>query len=193
MFYGFLGFSYALESPSCDDSTNSLSQISKDFASMKRSGAKLVRIYAPGCSEVSLLEKLVRAAVATDMGLLPMVWWGFTSQSAWKSSQASLYTLFTTSSLASVAKYVVYSASFGSEPIGDQVDGGTSNFIADLASFRTKMNAFGIPVGISEDWDRTDSGETMNSTSGRGLGAVGKQVQTNTDMVHAHVMVRPFP
>ncbi|KAK4699802.1 histone acetyltransferase 1, partial [Phenoliferia sp. Uapishka_3] len=70
----------------------------------------------------------------------------------------------------------------------DGVDGGTTQFIGDLAKFRSKMNGFGIPVGISEDWDRNSGSTQMNSSSGAGLGWVGKLVQENTDIVHAHVM-----
>lgn len=68
-------------------------------------------------------------------------------QELWRQTQASIYQLFTSSSYAAVAPYVVHSASFGSEPIGDGVGGG--NFVADLKSFKTKMNSFGIPVGQS--------------------------------------------
>ena len=84
-----------------------------------------------------------------------------------------------------IAPYVFHSAEFGSEPIGDGVDG--ENFISDLAAFRTKMNGYGIPVAISEDWDRP--GE-MSSSDGSGLGPVGKQVKANSDMLHGHPM--PF-
>lgn len=107
-------------------------------------------------------------------------------QTLWKTGQANLYSLFTTSSYASIAPYVVHSASFGSEPIGDGVDGGTTQFIADLAKFRSTMNGYGVPVGISEDWDRNTGDMMMNSTSGTGLGWVGELVKKNTDIVHAH-------
>jgi hypothetical protein len=53
------------------------------------------------------------------------------------------------------------------------------------------MNTFNIPVGISEDWDRTSSSSNavaMNATDGSGLGSVGLKVKQNTDIVHAHVM-----
>lgn len=107
------------------------------------------------------------------------MWWGFgDDQTLWKKTQSSIYELFTTSTYADVAPFVVHSASFGSEPIGDGVDG--SNFISDLTAFRKQMNEYGIPVGISEDWDR----DSMRS--GEGLGEVGKQVVANTDIVHAH-------
>ena len=84
-----------------------------------------------------------------------------------------------------IAPYVFHSAEFGSEPIGDGVDG--NNFISDLAAFRTKMNGYGIPVAISEDWDRPGK---MSSSDGSGLGSIGKQVKANSDMLHGHPM--PF-
>ncbi len=84
-----------------------------------------------------------------------------------------------------IAPYVFHSAEFGSEPIGDGVDG--KNFISDLAAFRSKMNGYGIPVAISEDWDRPG---TMSSSDGSGLGDTGKQVKANSDMLHGHPM--PF-
>lgn len=182
--YGFLGFSYALESADCSDSTNSYASISRDFARMRADfGATMVRVYAPECREASIWQNLVRAAVVNEMGLLPMVWWGFLEdQTLWRDSAAQIVALFTKGAYKDVAPYVVHSVAFGSEPIGDMVDG--SAFISDLAAFRKKMNAFGVPVAISEDWDRPG---IMNSTSGYALGPTGAKVKANTDLVHAHV------
>ncbi|KAL8293079.1 hypothetical protein RQP46_000773 [Phenoliferia psychrophenolica] len=189
LMYGFMGFSYPLESSNCDDSTNSFSAISADFKAMKARGASMVRIYAPECRQVSVWENLVQAAVANNMGIIVQVWWGFLDdQDLWETGQANIYSLFTSSDYAAVAPYVVHSASFGSEPIGDGVDGGPSDFVVDLAKFRKKMNNWGIPVGISEDWDRRETAMAMNATSGTGLGWVGTLVKSNTDVVHAHVM-----
>ena len=83
-----------------------------------------------------------------------------------------------------IAPYVFHSADFGSEPIGDQVDGGSISFINDLKSFKAKMNGYGVPAGISEDWSRPG----MSSDDGKGLGEVGKQIKQNSDYVHAHIM-----
>lgn len=80
----------------------------------------------------------------------------------------------------------MHTAAFGSEPIGDQVDGGSWQFVSDLAKFQSKMNSFGIPVAVSEDWDRNGDGYDMNSTTGNGVGAVGQSIKSNTDWVHAH-------
>ena len=76
--YGFMGFSYPLEVPDCNDYTNSYDKFNTDFAKMKKDfGATMVRIYAPECRKSSLWENLLRAAVKNNMGLIPQVWWGF--------------------------------------------------------------------------------------------------------------------
>ena len=49
------------------------------------------------------------------------------------------------------------------------------------------MNGYGIPVAISEDWDRPGQ---MSSSDGSGLGPIGKQRKANSDMLHGHPM--PF-
>ncbi|KAL8791308.1 MAG: hypothetical protein Q9195_005927 [Heterodermia aff. obscurata] len=152
----------------------------KDF------GATMVRVYAPECRESSVWENLLKAAVNNNMGVIPQVWWGFEDdQTLWKKTQSSIYSVMTSSKYGAIAPYVFHSAEFGSEPIGDGVDG--DNFINDLASFRSKMKSYGIPVAISEDWDRPG---TMSSSDGSSLGPVGKQVKANSDMVHGHAM--PF-
>jgi hypothetical protein len=84
---------------------------------------------------------------------------------------------------ARIAPYVVHSIEFGTEPIGDGDDGG--NFVNDLKSFRSQVQLYGIPVGISEDWDRLG---IMSGTNGVGLGPMGKQILANSDVVHAHIM-----
>lgn len=84
-----------------------------------------------------------------------------------------------------IAPYVFHSADFGSEPIGDKVDGEPDHFINDLKSFRATMNGYGVPVGISEDWNRPG---TMSSLDGQGLGDIGIQVKQNSDYAHAHIM-----
>jgi hypothetical protein len=48
-----------------------------------------------------------------------------------------------------IAPYVFHSIDFGSEPIGDMVDG--DNSINDLKSFKTATRPYGIPVGLSGD------------------------------------------
>ena len=47
------------------------------------------------------------------------------------------------------------------------------------------MQPYGIPVGISEDWDRPG---TMSASNGNGLGSIGQQIVPLSDYIHAHVM-----
>ncbi|GAA6059862.1 hypothetical protein JCM10212_007067 [Sporobolomyces blumeae] len=180
--YGFLGFSYPLEVSSCDDPSNSFDKIKSDLERMKREfGATMVRPYAVQCRDVSVWEHLVKACAENGMGLVAHVWWGFQDdQTLWEKTQSSLYELFETSEFANVAPYVVHSVSFGSEPVGDGVLGG--DFVAQLGEFRTKMNAFGIPVSISEDWDR---GQLRD---GDALSDLGSSVLDETDVAHLHTM-----
>lgn len=91
--------------------------------------------------------------------------------------------MLTSGDYADIAPYVVHSIEFGTEPIGDGDDG--DNFINDLKSFRSSVQSFGIPVGISEDWDRPG---TMSASNGDGLGPTGSQILANSDVVHAHIM-----
>ncbi|GAA5882841.1 hypothetical protein JCM16303_002489 [Sporobolomyces ruberrimus] len=185
--YGFLGFSYPLEVVDCSNPWNQFDKINGDLKRMKDEfGATMVRPYAVSCREVSIWENLVRACAENGMGLVVQVWWGFDKdQSLWEHTQASLYKLFESSSVSAIAPYIVHSASFGSEPIGDGVLG--DDFISKLAAFRSKMNSFGIPVGISEDWDRPQL------SSGGKLTSKGRNVLKNTDIAHLHVMPHYHP
>ncbi|KAI5478344.1 B-(1-6) glucan synthase [Pseudohyphozyma bogoriensis] len=168
------------------DSTNSYESISADFAAMKKNfGASMVRIYGQSCRTLSLYESIVQAAADNNMGVILMVWFGFDGTDVWETAQTSLYSLFTTSSLSTLALYVVHSVDFGSEPIGDQVDGGSVQFTAGLKAFRDRMNGYGVKVGISEDWDREG---IMSGSDGTGLGSVGQGIADNSDYVHAHIM-----
>ena len=49
------------------------------------------------------------------------------------------------------------------------------------------MNSFGVPSGISEDWDRPG---TLSNNNGQGLTAYGKQIAAQSDYVPSHIM--PF-
>lgn len=77
-----------------------------------------------------------------------------------------------------IAPYVVHSADFGSEPIGDGMDGGGDQFITDLGLFRARMNSCGVPAGISEDWGRPD---WISGENGVGLTDLGAEVKANRD------------
>jgi len=73
MTYGFLGFSYPMEGECYDDS---FERINADLQSMKRDfGASMVRVYLPYCYTTYIWENLIRAAVASDMGVVAQVAW----------------------------------------------------------------------------------------------------------------------
>lgn len=71
------------------------------------------------------------------MGIIVQVWWGFGQppDELFQQTRAAIYSLFTTSSYAAIAKYVVQSAAFGSEPIGDGVDGDQVRLITTCPNF----------------------------------------------------------
>jgi len=101
----------------------------------------------------------------------------------WQKIAASILEIFTSSTYKDIAPYVFHSVEFGTEPIGDMDDG--DNFIDDLIDFKTAIQPYGIPVGISEDWDRPG---IMRANETGGLGPIGEQILPESDFVHAHVM-----
>ena len=116
--------------------------------------------------------------------IIPQVWWGFSSnQDLWKQTAASIISVLKDPKLGPIAPYVFHSIAFGSEPIGDFVDGGYDQFIADLKVFKANVSSFGIPVTISEDWDRPG---IMSGQNWTGLGPVGQELAPVVDLVQAH-------
>lgn len=116
--------------------------------------------------------------------VLPQVWWGFeANQSLWKLTADSIVTLLSDPKLGAVAPYVFHSIAFGSEPIGDDVDGGPTQFTADLITFKKRIEPFQIPVTISEDWDRPG---IMSGQNWTGLGPVGMEIAPVIDLLHVH-------
>ena len=65
------------------------------------------------------------------------------------------------------------------------MDGGGDQFITDLDLFWARMNSYGVPAGISEDWDRRD---WISGENGVGLTDLGAEVKANSEYCHAHVM-----
>lgn len=112
------------------------------------------------------------------------MWWGFeANQSLWKLTASSILSVLSDHTLGPVAPYVFHSIAFGSEPIGDDVDGGPDQFTADLKAFKANVEPFGIPVTISEDWDRPG---IMSGQNWTGLGPVGQEIAPVIDLVHVH-------
>lgn len=80
MAYGFQGFSYPLENEDCSSSDNSFEQMDADFAQMKSDfGASIVRMYYPICTEASVFENAVQAAVKNNIAVMFQVWTNFGS------------------------------------------------------------------------------------------------------------------
>lgn len=184
--YGFQGFSYPLENGDCSSSDNSFAQMDKDFAQMKRDfGASIVRMYYPVCTQKSVFANALDAAKKNNMGVIFQVWTNFGGGDVWKQSQQAIYDVLDDPKYKAIAPYVVHSAEFGSEPVGDGMDG--DNLVTDLGKFRDHLNGHSIPVGISEDWDRPGS---MSSNDGKSLGPTGQGVKQNSNVAHIHPM--PF-
>ncbi|KAK2590892.1 hypothetical protein QQS21_011416 [Conoideocrella luteorostrata] len=184
MAYGFQGFSYPLEDDDCGSWINSFDRMDKDFAKMKKDfGASIVRMYYPECTKTTVFENAIRAADKNNMAIMLQVWTNFGGGTVWKKSQQAIYDTLDKPEFASIAPYVVHSADWGSEPVGDGMDSG--NFVNDLGAFRTRMNQHHIKAGISEDWDRRDSLRTDN-----GLTSKGRGIRDNSDYAHIHPM--PF-
>lgn len=113
-----------------------------------------------------------------------MVWWGFqTNQSEWRATADSIVATLEDPTYGPIAPYVFHSIAFGSEPIGDGVDGGIDNFTNTLKDFKTKIEPFGIPVTISEDWDRPG---ILSNSNWTGLTPKGADLSHVIDLVHAH-------
>ncbi|KAK3315168.1 B-(1-6) glucan synthase [Apodospora peruviana] len=187
MAYGFQGFSYPMEYYDCSAPQNGFEYMRDDFARMKRDfGASIVRMYYPVCTNESVFENAIRAGVANDMAVIFQVWTNFgDGNEEWQQSQQAIYNVLSSETFGPLAPYVVHSADFGSEPVGDGMDGGGDQFLTDLGQFRAVMNAHGIHAGISEDWDRPG---IMSGDHGVGLGPIGARVRANSDHCHAHIM-----
>ncbi|EJD54641.1 hypothetical protein AURDEDRAFT_110201 [Auricularia subglabra TFB-10046 SS5] len=181
--YGFQGFSYPLEVSDCGDYSNSFEKIDKDFRRMKEDfGATLVRVYAPECREKSVWQNLLKAGVKNNVGVIGMVWWGFDDNKpeAWRQTRDSINAVLAEEPL---APYVFHSMAFGSEPIGDGVDGGGDNFVKDMKAWKKELAKYGIPIAMSEDWDRQG-----RLTQGEGLTDLGQKIKDTSDLLQLHPM-----
>ena len=123
------------------------------------------------------------------MGVILLVWWGFGDPNAWTASKDAMLQVLYSDEWKDVAPYVVHSVAFGSEPIGDNVQGGAEGFVAEYRAFKDALKPLGIPVAISEDWDRESlaqrsEGQDFPST----LTALGQEILDTSDIMQLHVM-----
>lgn len=61
-----------------------------------------------------------------------------------KAAENALLGAFTTSSVASIAPYIIHSVSFGDE-LGEQGD----YWLSDMQSFKTKLATYGVLISVS--------------------------------------------
>ncbi|KZV77917.1 hypothetical protein EXIGLDRAFT_847916, partial [Exidia glandulosa HHB12029] len=185
--YGFMGFSYPLEDDDCSGPSNSFAQINADFKRMKKEfGSTMVRIYAPQCRDATIWKTLIQAGIANNMAVIPQIWWGFeNNQDLWMLSRTAFFSVLNDPLYGPIAPYVFHSLAFGSEPIGDFVDGGYDGFIADLNITRQMLQPYGIPISMSEDWDRAGILASDDRTS---LGPVGIKIAPLMDNLQLHPM-----
>jgi len=151
----------------------------------------MIRVYLPQCYTTELWDNLLQAAIANNMAVVAQIAWPLIGDELdnWKLTQASFLKVLSSGLYAKIAPYIFHSVEFGTEPIGDS-DDGTFNgdyapFIQDLKNFRALMKPYGIPVGISEDWDRPG---IMSSSDGTGIGPTGAEILPLSDFIHAHIM-----
>lgn len=158
------------------------------MAAMKKNyNASILRVYSPNCRDESIWKNLLRAAKDNEMAIIPMIWWGFDDdQDEWKTAQTALLSVLNSDEWKDLAPYLIHSIAFGSEPIGDGVDGG--NFLSDYQDFRSKLSDFGIPVAISEDWDRDVLTDYDDSDSPTSLTSYGQSIASASDMMQLHIM-----
>ncbi|KHN98846.1 B-(1-6) glucan synthase [Metarhizium album ARSEF 1941] len=159
-------------------------RMNEDFAKMKEDfGASIVRMYYPTCTKSIVFKNAIRAAAKNNMAIILQVWTNFGNGDVWRRSQQAIYDTLDDPEFAAVAPYVVHSADWGSEPVGDGMD--SSNFVNDLKEFRRRMNEHDIKAGISEDWDRPRS-----LRNGDNLTDLGRGIRGSSDYAHIHPM--PF-
>jgi len=173
--YGFLGFSYPVED-TC--SGYSYAGFKNDFNRQKMQyNATFVRLYLPVCRQTSFWVNMVKAARDTSMALIPMIFWDWQQNDPiMNAAENALLGVFTDPDVGSIAPYIIHSVAFGDE-LGEQ---GTY-WLPDMKSFKSKLLTYGVPITITDDWDRAVY------KSGSGFSSFGQQVNTLSDLTQAHV------
>jgi len=174
--YGFLGFSYPVEDNNCND--YSYDAFKNDFTKQKaKFNATFVRLYLPVCYSTNFWVEMVKAARDSSVALIPMVFWDWQqNDKVMNEAENALLGVFTNSEVGSIAPYIIHSVAFGDE-LGEQ----DQYWVGDMTSFKGKLAKYGVPIAISDDWDRGVY------KSGNGLSSFGKQVNALDDLTQAHV------
>ncbi|KAH8703622.1 hypothetical protein BGW36DRAFT_414093 [Talaromyces proteolyticus] len=201
-FYGFLGFSMPFQYTNMDYDVESISQ---HLVMMKEQfGATMFRVYIPESYNTQLWKNILQAAIINNMGVVVQVAFPISGNSLSLEAvlESTLFQVLSDSPYAAIAPYVIFAAEYLNEPVGDCdmcAAGSTgnpadpaslANLTQGLTNFRNKMHQFGIPAGISEDWDRPNlmSGPPNADGVGVGLGVIGEAVAPIIDFCHAHIM-----
>ncbi len=87
------------------------------------------------------------------------------------------------STFGAIAPYVIHSVDLGSEILGDCL-GVEDWLVPDLKTFRSRINGYKIPAGISDNWDTVKLRDAKDGP----LNDEGRRVKSNSDYVHAHIM-----
>jgi len=135
--YGFLGFTYS----SCGDANTA----KRDLAKMKSLGARHVRMY--GWCNDQWLGYVLEAAGQTGLGVIPIVWFGY-SQQEYNDAKRKETLLVNTIKSHRYGNHVV-AVSVGNELL---FDGALSEdqLIATVKRVRASLSSMRIPVGTSE-------------------------------------------
>jgi len=174
--HGFLGFSYPLED---DCSAYSYNSFLNDFKNMKsRFNATFMRAYLPTCTTTTFWVNMIKAARDTSIALIPMIFWDWQqNDNVMTKAENAFLGVFDNSEVGQIAPYVIHSVAFGDE-LGEQ----GNYWISRMTDFKAKLSKYSVPLTITDDWDRSVY------KSGSGLSTFGKQVNSLSDLTHAHVM-----
>lgn len=99
------------------------------------------------------------------------------NDSLMNAAENAILGVFTDPTVGSIAPYVIHSVAFGDE-LGEQ----GFYWINAMSSFKSRLAPYGIPLTISDDWDRSVW------KSGSGLSSTGQQVNSISDLTNAHSM-----
>jgi len=175
-FGGFLGFSYPVEDDDCND--YSYGAFKADFTRHRTQyNATFVRLYLPTCRSTAFWVEMIKAARDSSVALIPMIFWDWQQNDPiMDAAENAFLGVFTDNEVGSIAPYIVHSVAFGDE-LGEQ--GGY--WLQPMASFKSKLAKYGVPLTISDDWDRGVY------QTGHGLTSFGKQVNDLSDLTQAHI------
>jgi len=112
------------------------------------------------------------------MALIPMIFWDFQQNDALMTQAENAFLgVFNNTEVGSIAPFIIYSVTFGDE-LGEE---GTY-WLPKMKDFKSKLSKYGVPLTISDDWDRDVY------KSGSGLSSLGNQTNDLSDLTNAHIM-----